>query len=78
MVPIIYWYFPETKGLSLEEINELFGDEVVIHLTHISDEEKAKLDEVIGIENKETGTEPENGTLSSVMKNSSPTHIEEK
>lgn len=47
MVPLIYWYFPETKGLSLEEINELFGDDVVIHLTHISDEEKAELDQKI-------------------------------
>ena len=44
MVPLIYWYFPETKGLSLEEINELSGDKVAIHLTHISDEEKADLD----------------------------------
>lgn len=43
-VPLIYWYFPETKGLSLEEIDELFGDKVIVHLTHISDEEKVELD----------------------------------
>ncbi|KAI9842253.1 MAG: hypothetical protein M1830_007818, partial [Pleopsidium flavum] len=42
-----------TKGLSLEEINEKFGDEVAVHLTHITDEEQAKLDEAIGYENAE-------------------------
>jgi hypothetical protein len=30
---IIYFYIPETSGKSLEEIGELFGDEVVVHLT---------------------------------------------
>jgi hypothetical protein len=28
-VPILALYFPETKGLTLEEIGALFGDEVV-------------------------------------------------
>ena len=41
------WYlFPETKGLSLEEIGERFGDEVVIHLSEVTDEQLAELDEI--------------------------------
>jgi hypothetical protein len=30
--------------LSLEEINEKFGDTVRVHITHISEEEQRKLD----------------------------------
>jgi hypothetical protein len=30
---ITYMYIPETKGLPMEEIGALFGDEVVVHLT---------------------------------------------
>ena len=37
----------QTKGLSLEEINEKFGDTVEVHITHITDEERAKLDVVV-------------------------------
>ena len=41
------WYlFPETKGLSLEEIGEKFGDEVVVHLNEVTDEQLAQLDEI--------------------------------
>ena len=49
-IAVIWWLFPETKGLSLEEINEMFGDEVVVHITHISDEEKRKLDAQIAMD----------------------------
>jgi predicted MFS family arabinose efflux permease len=41
---IIYFYYPETKGKSLEELAELFGDTVVVHLTDVSEEERRKLD----------------------------------
>ena len=42
---VIYFFVPETMNLSLEEIGELFGDEVVVQLTEdghgIVEQEKA-------------------------------------
>jgi len=37
----------KTANISLEEINAIFGDEVVVDITHATAEEKRKLDEVI-------------------------------
>lgn len=46
-IVLIYFFVPETSNLSLEEIGELFGDEVVVHLTQdghgIMEEEKAEV-----------------------------------
>ncbi|CAK7213533.1 hypothetical protein SBRCBS47491_001832 [Sporothrix bragantina] len=47
---IIWKTFPETKGLSLEEIGEVFGDEVAVHLTHLTAEEREALDRSIDAE----------------------------
>lgn len=43
-VAVIYFYYPETKGRSLEELAELFGDPVVVHLTTATEDEKRQLD----------------------------------
>jgi (p)ppGpp synthase/HD superfamily hydrolase len=42
---VIYFFFPETARLTLEEIAQSFGEEVAVHLTDATDEEKAQLDE---------------------------------
>ena len=41
-----FWpfYFIQTKGLSLEEIGAKFGDEVAVDITHLSEEDKRRLD----------------------------------
>lgn len=41
---VIYFFFPETARLTLEEIAKNFGEEVAVHLTDATDEEKAQLD----------------------------------
>jgi hypothetical protein len=43
-IVVIYFMYPETKGKSLEELAELFGDPVVVHLTNATDEEKHEMD----------------------------------
>lgn len=44
-VGFIWKFFPETKGLSLEEIAEAFGDEVAVDLTHLDTTERKDLDQ---------------------------------
>lgn len=43
-IPIIYFFFPETKGRTLEELGELFGDKhVAAHWYGISEKEREQI-----------------------------------
>lgn len=44
---IMALFYPETKGLALEEIAAKFGDEVAVDLTHLSTEERLKLNKTL-------------------------------
>lgn len=44
---LIYFFWPETAKLSLEEISAKFGDDVAIDITGASVEERIKLDEFL-------------------------------
>lgn len=46
-IPVIYFYFPETAGLSLEEVNKQFGDEVAVHINDVSAEQRKELDDFL-------------------------------
>lgn len=41
---VIYFFFPETARLTLEEIAQKFGEEVAVHITDAPDEEKARIE----------------------------------
>lgn len=43
-IPVLYFFWPETARLSLEEIGKQFGDEVAVHINDATDAEKADLD----------------------------------
>lgn len=42
-VPLVWIYFPETKGLSLEEISAAFGDKIAVDLTHMDSADRRAL-----------------------------------
>ncbi|EXJ93636.1 hypothetical protein A1O1_02028 [Capronia coronata CBS 617.96] len=43
-VGLLIYFCPETKGLSLEEINGIFEDKVAVRLTNLTEEERRDLD----------------------------------
>lgn len=43
-IPIIYFLFPETKGRTLEELGELFGDKhIAAHWYGLSEKEREQI-----------------------------------
>lgn len=46
-IPIVYFFFPETARLSLEEISARFGDDVAVHVNDVSEAQRKELDEFL-------------------------------
>jgi hypothetical protein len=44
---MIYFFWPETARLSLEEISKQFGDDVAVHVNDVSEEQRRELDEFL-------------------------------
>lgn len=40
---VIYFFFPETARLTLEEVAKNFGEEVAVHITDATDPERAEV-----------------------------------
>ena len=46
-IPAVYYFWPETAGLSLEEVSARFGDDVAVHINDLPDQERKQLDELL-------------------------------
>ncbi|KAF2138392.1 uncharacterized protein K452DRAFT_290976 [Aplosporella prunicola CBS 121167] len=71
-IPVIYFFWPETAQLSLEEIGKNFGDEVAVHVNDASEEERHRLDQVL-----EKTDVLKNGSVVSNSGGTSPASVEQ-
>ncbi|KAH6972089.1 general substrate transporter [Ilyonectria sp. MPI-CAGE-AT-0026] len=67
-VVLLALFCPDTKGLSLEEINGLFNDHVAVQLTHLTEEEKTALEARVLESNVIEGKEQLGADFSSIEK----------
>ena len=72
-LPMIYFFWPETARLSLEEISAKFGDDVAVHVNDVSEEQRRELDDFLKSKDI-VHTE----ATSNTTQNQTPTEIEEK
>lgn len=49
-IPVIYFFFPETKGRSLEDLNAQFGDSVAVHYYGATEEEEKEYARALEVE----------------------------
>ena len=49
-IPMVYFFWPETARLSLEEISAKFGDDVAVHINDVSEQERKELDDFLKTE----------------------------
>ncbi|KAK5112258.1 hypothetical protein LTR62_004419 [Meristemomyces frigidus] len=67
-IPVIYFFFPETRQRSLEDINTQFGDKVAVHYFGATAAEEEEYAHVIEVEGQGGVLSAKGGTLEHVEK----------
>jgi hypothetical protein len=65
---VVYFYWPETARLSLEEVAKNFGDEVVVYVHDVDEERRLKTD--VAVQNAETAVKSESKIIKDSRKRS--------